>query len=973
MGKKRVEVKQMAETGLVQMNFTSVMSAAMELASSEANCEVMFGPKRKVFPEQLKTRVAVSNPKAVWRLYYDMVVSMCAAYSCVETPFEFAFVGSVVRESCPRLWWANMVIEVVFFFDVLLSFNTAIFDAKRDRWILSHCKIARRYCRSYLLPDVLGIIPWGAVGRYGKLYFLHAHGVSSLRRRRLFDACILIKLIRVTKLRRIRLIWNSEIRRVPHTRRIVFMYVLLVLTMQHYVACMLRYLDEVVRGLGTKTLQDKKTFLHPRDNAARTYFALGLWAQYVVCFEWAIGCTLGSIGTYENLAEACLSIVANLVGMLYMSFIIADLSTALASYDPALNEYNMVTDTLQSFLISNHVPKADVQKVREYLDASESLFRMNFNFNLISLLSPQLQRSVTLWLLGNACMRLPFIIYAKQSALDLRSGRTIWVTRPVVNKDAAAENASSQASSSRGPPRSQAQTSRAGADGDQERLVPDGGLGTELLEASVRDAVPPSEQDGAFQCKITHVDRLGRFTVKYNDNGSTEAKVVQSRLVLERMDPILLHRSKILELESQCLVAKLAHVLQTNMFMRDDVVVNPMISYNETLYLIEEGSVKLVGRDIAQPFVSEFVYDKQAFGEDIAMLATRTYAKRLRWYSARSREVTRLYCLDAKDLFETLELPSFATFKKYIRVYGTWISLKVQMVENARGGVLREIVAKQNASNLRLRGEAEASDESSPLDGSTVEDSTASHSAFDERFDRICDQLIELKNDVLSNRRSRPCRRAKQTSRAAPAASPTASSTTTTESPARTRGADARRQLGVVSRVNSHPRYSRTPLSGSSMRAPRQAGAAGARPLQTPVRLDDISSLRKRRADNQRRAHANDVDDATPSWLQGQKPLSPLSRAPPHDLDSPKLDSPQRRPAATAAANDDDEPPLLKVLSRSLGDARNAGSSYSDDGSDAPAAADSNSDDGSDAPAAADSNYSGAFVFYDQDSDDDGA
>ena len=92
-------------------------------------------------------------------------------------------------------------------------------------------------------------------------------------------------------------------------------------------------------------------------------------------------------------------------------------------------------------------------------------------------------------------------------------------------------------------------------------------------------------------------------------------------------------------------------------------------------------------------FFVESVRDKQCFGDDIAMLVTADRPKRLRWYTAKAQEVTQVHVLRAEPFQAILDQPKFAHFRRHIRVYGTWIAVKVKLVELAMEKRLHVIYA----------------------------------------------------------------------------------------------------------------------------------------------------------------------------------------------------------------------------------------------------------------------------------------
>jgi len=231
-----------------------------------------------------------------------------------------------------------------------------------------------------------------------------------------------------------------------------------------------------------------------------------------------------------------------------------------------------------------------------------------------------------------------------------------------------------------------------------------------------------------------------RYAVRYTDGRrpAAERGVRFARLRLDRMRPEIQRKNTLVDATTRHLVTELSQVLETTMYMRSDVVVSREGSHNDVLYLVKAGTVSLFGRDIAHPFFVESVRDKQCFGDDIAMLVTADRPKRLRWYTAKAQEVTQVHVLRAEPFQAILDQPKFAHFRRHIRVYGTWIAVKVKLVELAMEKRLRVIYAGGAPDD----GAAAAAGPPPPLDRAAVA----------RTLDGLAAQIADLRALLLADR-----------------------------------------------------------------------------------------------------------------------------------------------------------------------------------------------------------------------------
>ena len=95
--------------------------------------------ERAPFPAQDETRCPVFNPNANWRLGWDGYMLVLVTFVFFVTPFEIAFVNR--GEYWDGLWTMNRLVDLSFFGDMVLTFNTGYYNWRENRWYIerSHC------------------------------------------------------------------------------------------------------------------------------------------------------------------------------------------------------------------------------------------------------------------------------------------------------------------------------------------------------------------------------------------------------------------------------------------------------------------------------------------------------------------------------------------------------------------------------------------------------------------------------------------------------------------------------------------------------------------------------------------------------------------------------------------------------------------------------------------------------------------
>ena len=87
-----------------------------------------------------------------------MIVSLVLLFTCAVTPFRLAFTKPEEEDMTWEI--INGLVDIIFFIDMILIFNTAYYD--EDFKMIQHRGvIALNYMRGWFLIDLLAIFPIG--------------------------------------------------------------------------------------------------------------------------------------------------------------------------------------------------------------------------------------------------------------------------------------------------------------------------------------------------------------------------------------------------------------------------------------------------------------------------------------------------------------------------------------------------------------------------------------------------------------------------------------------------------------------------------------------------------------------------------------------------------------------------------------------------------------------------------------------
>ena len=370
-------------------------------------------PRRPFFP--------VQDPRTDARFGWDVWLMVLIFYVMLVTPFQISFtrapddfVDNFTAGDPPGynkyivLAVLNGVVDIMFFADLCLCFNTAFFED--NEWVVSRRRIAVNYVCSWFVLDLLSILPYQLIStRSGFL--------------KMIRMVRLMKMLRVLKQPRImaRIAARNTMRA---GQQAVCKYIAILLFLLHWTACAIRMIAAVTLDDCHKKRGGLENW-RPDSDCAMTVLARfwnrGIWAQYVDALTWALGTLQGDFFT-TNVAEQVLCLIVGLVGCIVMAFLIGDLCNVVGNMDPVGNDYTMTLDMLNSYLDEQNTPPALRMKLREYMGLAEKTFRDEQHKRILERLSPTLKAIVAHQNLGREVARIGFYEQAVRRTFRLYPG-----------------------------------------------------------------------------------------------------------------------------------------------------------------------------------------------------------------------------------------------------------------------------------------------------------------------------------------------------------------------------------------------------------------------------------------------------------------------------------------------------------------------------------------------------------------------
>jgi hypothetical protein len=316
------------------------------------------------------------------------------AWTATVTPFEVCFLTS---SGSGVLFFTNCIIDSGFWLDMILNFRFfAYYEKNTTKLVTNSAKIAKRYAKSWLLPDFVSTFPFDAVVLAGG-----GGGAESLKMLQLVRLIRLTKLLRLLRGMRVVKIFLANCHLSFTTQSLISLLAFFLLFV-HLLACVFGLIAKMSAG-------DNWIMSIPdSDGTQQSQDAVAAWDVYREAMNFGlklVKCYVLPTATPLTSAERGFATVGSVLCTLVYTFLLGRIVAILTMEDPAKKHFQTTFDSMCQYMASINVPEAQQKRVRNYLFRSKDMLASRFytrGTGILHSLSPGLQGEIAEYTVGHA-------------------------------------------------------------------------------------------------------------------------------------------------------------------------------------------------------------------------------------------------------------------------------------------------------------------------------------------------------------------------------------------------------------------------------------------------------------------------------------------------------------------------------------------------------------------------------------------
>ncbi|KAJ8676492.1 hypothetical protein QAD02_012279 [Eretmocerus hayati] len=340
----------------------------------------------------------------IFKTCWDWLLLIATLYVAVVVPYNASFV-SIDRASMV----SDVVVEVIFIFDIVLNFRTTYVNRKGE--VVSNSKsIAVNYIKSWFLIDLVAALPFDLLYA-SDLYTSEDSGQSQ------------IHLVKLTRLLRLARLLQKMDRYSQYSAIILTLLMLFFTLVAHWLACIWYVIAEKERLRHDKdwdlgwihALADR---LKMPDVSNITHAESYITALYFTCSSLtSVG--FGNVSANTN-PEKIFSICTMLVGALMHAVVFGNVTAIIQRMYSRRSLYQTKWRDLKDFLVLHQIPDELKQRMQDYF---QTMWSLNHGIDIHETLKefPEELRGDVSMHLHREILSLPIFEAASQGCLKLLS------------------------------------------------------------------------------------------------------------------------------------------------------------------------------------------------------------------------------------------------------------------------------------------------------------------------------------------------------------------------------------------------------------------------------------------------------------------------------------------------------------------------------------------------------------------------
>ncbi|CAE7650867.1 unnamed protein product, partial [Symbiodinium pilosum] len=343
-------------------------SGATETASMRS-FETGLSDQERIY-ESPRRQCRIISPRSPWKVCWDLFVGVLIIYTIIAMTWRIGFDQAAQGGALVF----DYAVDVVFAVDTILCFRTGFYaESAEETLITDPWEIAKRYCMSYFLFDLLSWLPLDLLVQV--ITGQSSAEMKSVKLMKFVRLIRLAKLMRLFKLGRFLAILEEQLHLKPAMIRMVRL-ILNIVFLAHLLACMWHFIalpgcgeSEDISSIGP--CSDRLDDVYSRPNWIRVYNVdeFGLVSKYIASFHF-ITATMMAVGYGDiwakNTDERLFCIVLQLFGATAFGFILSSVTSLLESANPRANETNKRLNEIKEWCTGRRMPRHLRVAIREH-------------------------------------------------------------------------------------------------------------------------------------------------------------------------------------------------------------------------------------------------------------------------------------------------------------------------------------------------------------------------------------------------------------------------------------------------------------------------------------------------------------------------------------------------------------------------------------------------------------------------------
>ena len=303
-------------------------------------------------------------PYSKTKIFFDAVLLFFVVYTMFQIPYILAFPEyNENKNKMKNNFIVNIIIDLYFFFDIIVCCITAYTDIIEEKLITSFKLIFQRYLKEYFIFDILSAMPINSILDFNDIYFIGKYKVYT----HYFRFIYLLKLLRLIKCFKV-LLHNSFLNYfIKLLNKITgslymekyyrtFLSIYCTFYSFHFFGCVFIFVGK----------SNYPNWIIKQELDVKDDFEIYIAALYFVCATvFSVG--YGDIVSY-NYYERFFNVIMLILGMLLYTWMISAISNYFMDNDVDLIKYKKNLNLLNEIRIKHDNFSDDLyQKIRRFL------------------------------------------------------------------------------------------------------------------------------------------------------------------------------------------------------------------------------------------------------------------------------------------------------------------------------------------------------------------------------------------------------------------------------------------------------------------------------------------------------------------------------------------------------------------------------------------------------------------------------